>query len=477
MSRQRVLTLATLALLNAFTIAAGATTADLLGAHLAVLSAPRVATRPVVRAGTVLAPGGTSAALPTRAGLTAALSRLLSSPALGPHVGAVVTDTASGRILFNRGGAVPLTPASTTKLATSVAALTVLGPAARFTTRVVKASSPDGILLVGGGDPTLAAGYPPARDYPRPATLAALAAATARSLRAEHITSVRLGYDTSLYSGPGMAAGWRPSYVTEGDVTPVSALEVDQGRLTAYGAPEDADDPGNLRPRSRDSAADAVYAFASFLAKRGIHARGQPKPARAAPTAAELARVQSPPLAAIIEWMLVESNNDIAESVARHVAIATGRRATFTAGATAVRATLRRLGISGGIQTADGSGLSHYDRIAPVTLAQLISLAASPSHPRLRPIISGLAVAGFSGTLSTAEHRFTTKLSAPAAGLVRAKTGTLDNVRALAGLVMDSSGRMLTFAFMIDHVPAATMTLSASILDSLAAALTRCGCR
>ena len=142
-----------------------------------------------------------------------------------------------------------------------------------------------------------------------------------------------------------------------------------------------------------------------------------------------------------------------------------------------MRATLRRLGVAGGISTVDGSGLSPDDRIAPVTLARLVSLAASPRHPQLRSVITGLPVAGFSGTLSVTENRFVTRPSAPADGLVRAKTGTLDNVRALAGLVIDKDRRLLSFAFMVDRVPTATMTLSESVLDRLAAALARCGCR
>src|SRR5438034_575978 len=109
MSRQRAMTLVTLALLNVFTIAAGATTADLLRAREALLAAPRVAARPLVRAGSVLAPGGPAGPLPTRAGLSAALSRLLSLPALGPDVGAVVTDPATGQVLFSRAGTSLLT--------------------------------------------------------------------------------------------------------------------------------------------------------------------------------------------------------------------------------------------------------------------------------------------------------------------------------------------------------------------------------
>ncbi len=476
-SRPPALAVVTLALLNVFAIAAGCTLAGLLRARLALLAEPRVAAAPVVRGTAVLTPGGGSGELPTAGGLAAALSPLLSATALGPTVGAVVTDPVSGQVLFSSGGTAPLTPASTNKLATSVAALTVLRPGARFTTRVVGGGSAGDIVLVGGGDPTLAAGHPPAADYPQPATLAALATSTAAALRAAGVSQVRVGYDTSLFTGPAMAPGWSRSYVSAGDVTPVSALEVDQGRLTASGSPEDADNPDNYRRRSRDSAADAARSFASFLAARGIGVQGAPRQRRAAPGAAELARVQSPPLADLVEWMLIESNNDIAEALARQVAIATGRPASFGGGAAAVRATLRRLGASAGIHTVDGSGLSPQDRITPAALARLISMAASPRYPRLRPIITGLPVAGFSGTLSAAENRFVTKLSAPADGLVRAKTGTLDNVRALAGLVVDKDGRLLSFAFMINRVPAKTMTASATVLDRLAAALAGCGCR
>lgn len=474
LSRPRYLALATLALLNVFTIAAGVTLTGVLRARRAE---PRVAVRPVVRGGSVLAPDSGSGLLPTPAGLAADLSPLLSSPTLGPRVGAVVTDPASGQVLFGKADTTGLTPASTNKLATSVAALTVLGPRARFATRVVRGSSAGEIVLVGGGDPTLAAGQPPAADYPRPATLAALAAATAKALRASRIAKVQLGYDTSLFTGPAVAPGWSPSYVSTGDVTPVSALEVDQGRLTAAGTPEDADDPSNYRPRSPNSAADAARAFASFLTARGIAVVGGPRIQRAEPGAAELAEVQSPPLADVVEWMLIESNNDIAEALARQVAIATGRPASFSGGAAAVRATLGKLGAAAGIYTVDGSGLSPDDRVAPSALARLISLAASPRHPQLRAVITGLPVAGFSGTLAAAENRFDTKLSAPAVGLVRAKTGTLDNVRALAGLVVDKDGRLLSFAFMINDVPAETMTASAAVLDQLAAALAGCGCR
>ena len=72
---------------------------------------------------------------------------------------------------------------------------------------MVAGATPASIILVGGGDPTLAVNPFPVRDYPRPATLASLAAATARTLKADGRDAVSLGYDTSLYPVPA----WRPA--------------------------------------------------------------------------------------------------------------------------------------------------------------------------------------------------------------------------------------------------------------------------
>jgi D-alanyl-D-alanine carboxypeptidase len=480
--RARVTAIGTLALINVLSIGAGAALAGLLPARLALWKIPAVASGPVVRPGALLAEAGTGGAAPTQSGLAASLSGLLSSSYLGPHVTAVVADAGTGQVLYSLNGSSPSEPASTTKLATAVASLDVLGPAARFTTRVVEdapaatGTSPARIVLVGGGDPTLAAGQPPAGDYPQPATLQALAAATARALRARHSDTVTLGYDTSLYSGPGLAPGWSQTYVTTGNVTDITSLEVDQGRLLPDGLPQDADDPGNLSPRSLTPAADAVHAFARFLGRDGIRVRGSASQVTAAAGAAQLASVSSPPLSAIVGQMLTESNNVIAENLARHVAIATGLPATFGGAAEAVMNVVRGLGAGTGVHLVDGSGLSPYDRIPAATLVRLVSLAASATHPGLRAVITGLPVAGFSGTLSAGQSVFG-NVTAAARGVVRAKTGNLDTVVALAGLAYDRNGTVLAFAFMADELPSAADLLpAAAVIDQLAGALAGCGC-
>jgi D-alanyl-D-alanine carboxypeptidase len=473
--RTRIVAVSTLAVLNVFTLAAGVAVARMLPPRLAALKVATAAHGSITTAGTVLTPAGPAGQLPTATGLSAVLSQALGPAAAGGDPGIVVADAITGRVLYDVGGAALSTPASTTKLTTAVASLAVLGPQARFTTRVVRTRS--GIILVGGGDPTLAVNSYPKGQYPQPATLAALARKTAAQLKADNQTHVQLGYDTSLYSGPGLAEGWTDSDVTSGNVTPIVSLEVDQGRLTAAGTPEDSDDPVNFRPRTMDPAGMAAQAFATLLQQDGITITSGPA-GQTAPAGAEtIASVSSPALQAMVEQMLQESNNVIAENLARHVAIATGQPATFQGGADAIMTELRKLGITSGIQLVDGSGLSPDDGIAPLTLTHVLELAASPSDPGLRPLITGLPVAGFTGTLSPGDSVFG-GIGGDALGVLRAKTGNLETVAALAGLVMDRDGQLLVFAIMADRIPSAGFLQDAADeIDAAASGLAGCGCR
>ena len=414
---------------------------------------------------------GSAAATP--AGVARALGPVVSSPLFGPHIGVVVTDMATGQVLYSSNASAGFAPASTNKLATAVAALQVLGSAATFRTTVVTGSGASSIVLVGGGDPTLAAGTPPASDYPQPATLLVLAKRTARALRARGRRSVQLGYDTSLYPGPGLAPSWPAAYIATGNVAVITPLEVDQGRVTATGAPADTDESNG--PRSADPAALAAATFAGFLTADGITVRGSPVQLTAPAGAATLASVQSPPLSEMIQWMLEESNNVIAENLARHVAIATGLQPSFSGAAAAVTSVLRRLGVTGEIQLYDASGLSPADRISPQVLLQLIHLAAT--RERLRAALTGLPVANFSGTLTTGGSVFGP--GGPAArGVVRAKTGNLTTVAALAGIAYARDGQLLAFAVMADKIPSgADLIPAATSMVGLASVLARCGCR
>jgi D-alanyl-D-alanine carboxypeptidase/D-alanyl-D-alanine-endopeptidase (penicillin-binding protein 4) len=111
----------------------------------------------------------------------------------------------------------------------------------------------------------------------------------------------------------------------------------------------------------------------------------------------------------------------------------------------------------------DGSGLSHADRLAPRTLAGVLAAAAAPGRPELRPILTGLPVAAFTGTLTGRFH------ASPGAGVVHAKTGTLTGTNTIAGTVLSASGRLLAFSFMSQD--AASPAAAQSALDALATAL------
>jgi len=473
-SRDRLMALASAALLCVVTIGGGTAVARLLPARLAQFRIPRVAAgRVAPPAGPVLVPaaGGGGA---TPAGMTASLAPVLASGALGPHAGAEVTDLTSGRVLYARAAQIPFTPASTAKIAVAAAALALLGPGSRVATRVVAGPGAATITLAGGGDATLAVAQPPAGDYPQPATLRSLAAATAAALRARHQRAVRLRYDTALFTGPPLAAGWPPSYITTGNVTVITSLEVDQGRLTAAGAPQDPDVPGNFAPRSADPPAVAAAAFVRFLAGAGITVLGAPAPGRAPAGAPALASVSSPPLAQVVQWMLTESNNVIAENLARQIAIASGRPASFAGAAAAELAVLRGLGVTSGVRLADGSGLSPLDRFTPAAELQLLRAAAQ--RPQLRAAITGLPVAGFSGTLAPGGSFFG-GIGGNGLGVVRAKTGNLVNVAGLAGIAYARNGQLLGFAVLADRLRPAGLAAAAAALDRLAAILAGCGCR
>ena len=416
---------------------------------------PRLDPRPVSAPPVLPAlPSAASVVLPA-----ARLDRLLSSGPLGPAPGALVVDARTGGTLFERDGGGPRTPASVLKLATGAAALTALDPQTRLRTTVLRGQG-DALVLVGGGDTTLTR-RPDPHAYPRRAGLVALADATVARLRGEGVTAVSLSVDDSAYDVPAVSPNWPSTYVTSGVVSPVSALSLDAGRVR----------PGRDE-RAVDPALAAGEAFAGLLRERGVQVAGDVVREPAPQGAREVAAVESAAVAELVELMLASSDNDLAESLLRQVAIARGRPATFADGAAATVEVLAGLGIPvDGMAMLDGSGLARGSTVAPRTLAALLVAASDTStDPRLDHLVTGLPVAGFSGTLSL---RYGAGRAGTTAGLVRAKTGTLTGVSTLAG-VTTRAGVPLVFVVMADGVPGDTVAARA-VLDRFAALVAGAG--
>jgi serine-type D-Ala-D-Ala carboxypeptidase/endopeptidase (penicillin-binding protein 4) len=392
----------------------------------------------------------------TAAGVARVLAGPLADRRLGARVSATVLDAETGQVLLDRGAATSVTPASTAKLATSVALLSVADPDQRLTTRVVVGARPGDVVLVGGGDATLSAapaGKPTVYEgAARIGTLAALAK------RAGAGTVRRVVVDSTLFPGPSMAPSWNPADVGGGYITPITATMVDAGRQDG------------LRARSGAPDLEAGRALATALGVPKVPViRG-----RAPAGAATLAEVRSQPVPRLVEQMLLASDNVLAEGLARQVAIAEGQPASFAGATAATRQVLARLGMPAGDRLLDGSGLSAQDRVTPALLAGLLRAAADTDRPELHALVPGLPVSGYLGTL---DERYRTGPAAVAAGQVRAKTGTLDGVSSLAGLVRGADGRLLVFAVVADRVPAGGTLPAEAALDEAAAALTKCGCR
>jgi D-alanyl-D-alanine carboxypeptidase/D-alanyl-D-alanine-endopeptidase (penicillin-binding protein 4) len=387
----------------------------------------------------------------------AAVAPYLADPALGPHVVGAVADLAAGRPVVGFGDGAPTLPASTTKLLTATAALSVLGPETRFTTRVVTAGRKR-IVLVGGGDPFLAS-KPLPTAYPEHADVRTLAAQTAAALQQEGRTSVKLGYDDSLFSEPSFNPAWPAHYLPEHVVSRVTALWVDGGR------------PAQGSGRVDDPSLYAAQTFAAALVARGITVVGEPAPGVAS-DGRELASVQSAPLREIAARILEVSDNEGAEVLSHQVGRAVSGIGTFADGAAAVTQTLQALGVTSDFVIHDGSGLSRENRITPLALVQVLRLALDPAHPELNAVASALPVAGFTGSLT---NRFDEPFPT-SRGLVRAKTGTLSNVSSLAGIAVDQDGHEMLFVLMADRIAKPNETKAQRALDAAAGALGACHC-
>jgi D-alanyl-D-alanine carboxypeptidase len=310
--------------------------------------------------------------------------KLANSPTLA-HPGIIVLDPTTSETIYELDPDIARAPASVLKLFSMATVLTALNADQTFETSLHETAKPDTFLLRGSSDPWITASPFEAQKYHR-----AFSPALINRLLALHPTlkTITLEYNN------------------------VYAIDIQtlqryfSGRLT-------------IIPMKVGSASDATM---------------------------QLAAVESPPLAKIVEFTLLYSDNVLADRLARIASRAMGYPTTAAGLQAAFDKTLTDLGITtAGLHIYDGNGLSHKTRVSVRQVAEL--LVAIEKDPKFKVIVAGLPTAGKTGTL---KDRFV-KDAPTAVGLVRAKTGWINTTVSLAGFVTVGTNNYV-FAIVANHI-------------------------
>jgi len=431
--------------------------------------------------------------------------------------GIAVQSLDRGERLFTLNGGTLLVPASVAKLVSVATAADAVGWDYRYTT-TLRATGPiaDGVLrgdllVVGSGDPSI--GGRAGDDLS--AWVEALKAAGIRRIEGRVIGDDDLvdeprpqlawawddlGYTTGALFGalnlaenrstvtiaPGPSSG-TPAVVT---VDQRLAFRVVTNRVATgpAGSPQllwpeqRPGDPSLTVAGSIPAAAPPAFLgvavgnptlwFASALKSRmvrdGIDVSGDavdiddvmPTPARDAATVIHTHRSRT--LAEIAQPLLKDSINLYAEALMRLNAVP-GALPTNDAALEGLRKRLDAWGISNAsYQLVDGSGLSRRDAISADAVLSLLERMADPIGTS--PFVTGLPIAGVDGSLST-------RMKATAAeNNVRAKTGTMSNIRTIAGYVTTRDGERLAFVILINNFEGTSANAN-DALDAIAVRL------
>ena len=136
----------------------------------------------------------------------------------------------------------------------------------------------------------------------------------------------------------------------------------------------------------------------------------------------------------------------LTEAIGRMAALAAGQPGSNDGAVAAVLQQLEDLKIPAAtLRAADVSGLALANQVSARQLSEVVRAMTSGADTRLRAGLAGFPVAGLTGTLG--DRYVDDAATSGGAGLVRAKTGTLNTVIALSGYVVDADGRLLVFSF------------------------------
>ena len=471
----------------------------------------------------ILGPIACRSALPTRPADTIRsvpsavqkdIDAILEQPALArSYWGVLAKSLESGETLYARNARKLMMPASTMKIVTLAAAADRLGWDYTYTTRFFSIGRIDNgvldgdVLAVGTGDPSFGTADGSAgRAFD----------ACAERLQALGIRTIlgRVIGDDNAFDDEGLGFGWSWDDLPDDYAAAVSALQFNENAVRVTVTPGSAGDiaavtvdppdsgltidnqllttvgdstvsmearrlPGSPRLELRGSipirSAPATRVVSVdnptlFLAKalrngliaRGIDVRGEAVDIDDLPDApsrdrvVEIAAHRSPPLSTLAVRLMKASQNLYAETLLKTIGAA-GGTPTGPAGRMLAQSALQGWGVPPEwLIVRDGSGLSRYDYVTPETLVTILAHVAADD--RLRgPFETALPVAGRDGTLATRLR------GTPAEGNVRAKTGSMANVRALSGYATTTAGEPLAFSIIANNFDAAPAVITDAI--------------
>lgn len=383
------------------------------------------------------------------------VSDLAKDKRLGSRVGVVVADGATGQVLGSSSPDKLMTPASTQKLFTGVAALTSSRANSTLDTKAVLVDD-NTVVLVGGGDMMLSEGKGDPNAVNGRAGLADLAQQVAAKIKVTGDTEVRVALDDTLFTGDEIAPTVASPDIAAGYIAPVSSVGINVGLLS--------DGYTDNGPRASDPGKYAAEAFSAALEDQGLRTAGAVVDENAPDDARVLGEVSSAPLAEVVGFAMQYSDNTITEVLGRLVAVDAGLPGSNDGATQAVIAAAKDLGVDmTGARLRDCSGLGDGSYLSGQQLVDLLGVMVDPANPQLRSEAAGMPIAGLTGTLAASHGRFTG--DNPAQGLARAKTGSLPKVRALAGTVITADDRMLVFSVLADSIPAKQTAGATSIYD------------
>jgi D-alanyl-D-alanine carboxypeptidase/D-alanyl-D-alanine-endopeptidase (penicillin-binding protein 4) len=435
--------------------------------------------------------------------LIGAIDARFSDPTFAhAHWGVLIQSLDTGRVWYERSANRLFLPASNQKIPTTAAALLSLGRDFRFDTvlchrgRITDGTVEGDLVVFGNGDPTL---YTRFHDDPRD-----VFRAWADDLKAQGITRVTgdvIG-DDNAFDDEHLGYGWTKDNLPNWYAAEVGALQLNEnyvdftitppdtidGEVTiegnlpsAYysvvdeievvtlgrnsvelGRPEGSneitlrgmvvvgDDSFERSPSITNPTLFFVTVLTEVLEEEGITVEGGPVDCddiegwdHASTEFPRLAAHQSPPLSEVLKTLMKRSQNLYAETMVRLMGWRTTGLGSFEAGRDEVERRLASLGVAPGTYAyLDGSGLTRYNWISPRQIADI--LRGMRRHGLWEVWRDTFPIAGVDGTIRNRMKE------TPAEGNVRAKTGTISNVRALSGYVTTADGEELVFSMIVN---------------------------